>query len=187
MQWNANSYTQKHAFVFHYGAGLVDVLAPQPGEVVLDLGCGSGELTQEIASRGAAVVGLDASATMLTKAQQQFPGLDFQLADATSFELPSRFDAVFSNAVLHWVPQAAAVIRHVHHHLKPGGRFVAEFGGQGNVGRIVQTLLAQLHRHGYPQAQADWWYFPTVGEYTALLEQQASGCGWPSTTTGTRP
>ncbi|MCR5889212.1 methyltransferase domain-containing protein [Hymenobacter sp. J193] len=172
MHWNADSYTQKHAFVSQYGAGLVEVLSPQPGEWVLDLGCGAGELAQEIASRGANVVGLDASADMLTKAREQFPALDFRLADAATFELSERFDAVFSNAALHWVPQAEAVVRQVYQHLQPGGRFVAELGGKGNVGHIVETLLRQLHQHGYPHASADWWYFPSVAKYTALLEQQ---------------
>jgi trans-aconitate methyltransferase len=172
MQWNADSYTQKHAFVFQYGAGLVDVLAPQAGERVLDVGCGSGELTQEIAGRGAAVVGLDSSADMLAKARKQFPGLDFRLGDATNFELPERFDAIFSNAALHWVPQATAAIRQMHRHLKPGGRLVAELGGQGNVGQIVTAVLRQLKLRGYPLAEANWWYFPSLGEYAALLEKQ---------------
>jgi trans-aconitate methyltransferase len=172
MQWNADSYTQKHAFVFRYGAGLVDVLAPEPGELVLDLGCGSGELAQEIASRGAAVVGLDASAEMLAKAHQQFPDLDFRLGDAARFELPERFDAIFSNAALHWVPDAAGAIRQMHRHLKPGGRLVAEMGGQGNVGQIVAAVLRQLKQRGYGLAEANWWYFPSVGEYATLLERQ---------------
>ncbi|WP_022823118.1 class I SAM-dependent methyltransferase [Hymenobacter norwichensis] len=171
MQWNADSYVQKHAFVFQYGTGLVDLLAPKPNESILDLGCGSGELTQEIASHGATVMGLDASAAMIAKAQQQFPALDFRIADATDFELPERFDAVFSNAVLHWVPEASAVIQQIHRHLKPSGRLVAEFGGQDNVGQIVTALLRHLHESGYKQAQANWWYFPSVGEYASLLEK----------------
>lgn len=171
MQWNADSYTQKHAFVFQYGAGLVDLLAPRAGELVLDLGCGSGELAQEIAGYGAQVVGLDASADMLAKARQQFPDLDFRLGDAAGFELPERFDAIFSNAALHWVPAAEAAIRQMRRHLKPGGRLVAEMGGQGNVGQIVAAVLRQLQQRGYPLAEADWWYFPSVGEYAALLEK----------------
>ena len=172
MQWNANYYTQKHAFVFEHGASLVELLAPLPEELVLDLGCGSGELTQEIASKGAGIVGLDASADMLAKAREQFPSLDFRLGNATNFELPERFDAIFSNAVLHWVPEAAAAIRQMHRHLKPGGRLVAELGGQGNVGHIVNAVLRHLHRRGYLPARADWWFFPSVGEYTTLLEAQ---------------
>lgn len=171
MQWNADSYVRKHAFVFEYGTGLVELLAPQPGELVLDLGCGSGELTREIASRGATVVGLDASADMLAKARQQFPALDFRLGDATRFELPEHFDAIFSNATLHWVTDATAASRQMYRHLKPGGRLVAELGGLGNVGRIVGAVLGQLQARGYGLARAGWWYFPSVGEYAALLER----------------
>jgi trans-aconitate methyltransferase len=170
MQWNADSYVTRHAFVFAYGAGLLELLAPQPGQLILDLGCGSGELTQQIAAAGAEVVGLDSSAAMLAKARAQFPALDFRLADATSFELPERFDTVFSNAVLHWIPDAAAVLRQVHRHLRPGGRLVAELGGQGNVGQIVAALQRQRQQRGYPPGGPGW-FFPSVGEYAALLEQ----------------
>jgi trans-aconitate methyltransferase len=170
MEWNADLYTEKHAFVFQYGAGLIDLLAPQSGELILDLGCGSGELTQQIADRGATVVGLDASESMIAKAHQQFPALDFRLADATTFELPERFDAVFSNAVLHWVTDFEAAIRQIKKHLKPGGRFVAEFGGKDNVKQITDEVIHQLHKRGYNLA-VSWWYFPSIGEYTSVLEK----------------
>ena len=171
MQWNANTYVQRHAFVFEYGAGLIDLLAPALGELILDVGCGSGELTWQLADAGASVVGLDASAAMIAKARQQFPGLDFRVGDGADFTLPERFDAIFSNAALHWMPAAAAVAQRLHHHLKPGGRLVAEFGGQGNVAQITTTLLRHLHQRGYPHRRADWWYFPSPGEYATLLEQ----------------
>ncbi|RAK02238.1 trans-aconitate methyltransferase [Larkinella arboricola] len=170
MQWNADLYTEKHAFVFQYGAGLIDVLNPQPGELILDLGCGSGELTQQLANRGATVIGLDASASMLDKARQQFPELDFQLADATRFEVPQRFDAIFSNATLHWITDYEAVIRQMHQHLKPGGRLVAEFGGKGNVQQITDEVVRQLRLRGYDRT-VSWWYFPSVGEYATALEK----------------
>jgi trans-aconitate methyltransferase len=172
MKWNTDSYTQKHAFVFQYGAGLLELLAPEPGQLILDLGCGSGELTQHIADSGAEVIGIDASADMIAKALQQFPKLDFRVADGASFELPERFDAIFSNAALHWMTQPEAVARQMHKHLKPGGRLVAELGGQCNVEQIVNAVLRQLHQRGYTQARADWWYFPSVGEYATLLEKQ---------------
>ncbi|MFD1143798.1 class I SAM-dependent methyltransferase [Larkinella insperata] len=170
MQWNADLYTEKHAFVFQYGAGLIDVLNPQPGEVILDLGCGSGELTRQIADRGATVMGLDASEPMLLKARQQFPDLNFQLADATRFQLPHRFDAIFSNATLHWITDSEAVVRQMHGHLKPGGRLVAEFGGKGNVQQITDEVIRQLGQRGYNQT-VSWWYFPSVGEYASVLEK----------------
>lgn len=171
MQWNADTYTQKHAFVFEYGAGLIDLLAPKPGELILDLGCGSGELTQQLADSGAKVIGLDASADMIAKAHEQFPALDFRVGDGATFELPERFDAVFSNAALHWMPAAAAVVQQIHRPLKPGGRLVAEMGGQGNVAQIINALLRHLHQRGHTHIRTEWWYFPSPGEYATLLEQ----------------
>ncbi|GAB3266335.1 class I SAM-dependent methyltransferase [Larkinella harenae] len=170
MHWNADLYTEKHAFVHQYGLGLLDLLAPQPGELILDLGCGSGELTQQLAERGATVVGLDASETMITKARQQFPALDFQLADAAAFELPHYFDAIFSNAALHWMTDYEAVVRRMKHHLRPGGRLVAEFGGKGNVQHITDELTHQLRKRGY-DLTVSWWYFPSVGDYASVLEK----------------
>lgn len=170
MHWNTDLYTGKHAFVFQYGAGLIDLLAPQPNELILDLGCGSGELTQQIADRGASVVGLDASESMIAKARQQFPALDFQLADAATFELPQRFDAIFSNAALHWMTDYEAVVQRMKHHLKPGGRLVAEFGGKGNVQQITDELVRQLQNQAY-DLTVSWWYFPSVGEYASVLEK----------------
>jgi trans-aconitate methyltransferase len=173
MLWNADSYTQKHAFVFGYGESVVELLDPRPGELVLDLGCGSGELTQRIAQLGATVVGLDASPEMVALARQQFPELAFRVADASTFDFPEQFDAVFSNATLHWIPAATAVAQRIYQHLRPGGRFVAELGGRGNVAQIIAATLHQLRRHGHPHPQgADWWYFPSVGEYASLLETQ---------------
>ena len=173
MHWNAATYTQNHAFVFNYGESVVALLAPQPGELILDVGCGSGELTQQLAQAGATVVGIDASPEMVALARQQFPALDVRLADATTLDLPERFDAVFSNAALHWMPEATAVAQRLYQHLKPGGRLVAELGGRGNVAQLIAATLHQLRLHGHPRPQgADWWYFPSVGEYAALLESQ---------------
>ncbi len=170
MNWNADLYTQKHAFVFHYGTGLIDLLAPQPGERIIDVGCGTGELTRQLADRGASVVGIDAAEPMIAKARMQFPDLDLRVADITTVELPERFDAIFSNAVLHWVTDYDPAIRQMKKHLKPGGRLVAEFGGQNNVKQITDEVLRQLQKRGYTQ-DIDWWYFPSVGEYASALER----------------
>lgn len=170
MNWNADLYTDKHAFVFQYGTGLIDLLNPQPGEQILDVGCGTGELTQQIAERGASVMGIDAAESMIARAAEQFPALDFRVADITTVELPERFDAIFSNAVLHWVTDYEAAIRQMKKHLKPGGRLVVEFGGKDNVKQITDEVLRQLQKRGYPRAPF-WWYFPSVGEYTTVLER----------------
>lgn len=169
--WNADLYTQKHAFVFQYGADLLNRLDPQPGERILDLGCGTGELTQKIADAGAAVIGADASAEMVGKARRAFPGVDFRVMDARSLAFGEPFDAVFTNATLHWISEAdqPTVLTNVLAALKPGGRFVGEMGGQHNVERIIAALADALTRRGLPAA-VRYNYFPSVGQYAPLLE-----------------
>jgi trans-aconitate methyltransferase len=162
-------YESRHSFVWNYGADLVPLLDPQPGERILDLGCGTGQLTARIAESGARVVGLDSSPEMIGQARQNYPNLEFKLADAASFSFPREFDAVFSNAALHWVREAENVIRCVASCLRPGGRFVAEFGGRRNVGRFLQAAKRVLEGRGY--LYENRWYFPAVGEYATLLER----------------
>src|SRR3569623_1358851 len=112
-QWDAGLYDERHSFVWRYGAGVIDLLDPQPGERILDLGCGTGHLTAQIAARGAEVLGIDASPEMIAQARQGHPQLSFETADATSFGVAEPFDAVFSNAVLHWVKPPADAVRSI--------------------------------------------------------------------------
>jgi len=140
-QWNASEYDAKHAFVYEKAMGLVDLLKPKMGERILDLGCGTGVLTSEIASRGAEVYGIDRSIEMIEQAKSKFPTLRFEVADARELKFNEEFDAVFSNAVLHWIPEPEKVAAGIARALKPGGRFVAEFGGKGN----IQTLVKGFH------------------------------------------
>src|SRR5260370_34115148 len=132
-EWDAGLYTGKHSFVYEFGRELVALLAPQRGECILDLGCGSGQLTQAIAESGARVTGLDNSASMIDTASRAYPNLSFVLADAKDFLFDEPFDAGFSNASLLWVKPPEKVIEGVRKCLRPGGRFVADFRGQGNV------------------------------------------------------
>jgi trans-aconitate methyltransferase len=168
-EWDAGLYDGKHAFVWKHGASLVELLAPKAGERVLDLGCGTGHLTAAIAAAGAAVVGLDRSAEMLGQARAAYPHLEFVRGDARDFAFDQPFDAVFSNATLHWVRPPEAAARCVRDALKPGGRFVAEFGGRGNVRAVAAALRAAAERLGLPPQEPPW-YFPGVGEYAAVLE-----------------
>ena len=169
MNWDSESYTQKHAFVFQYGEGLLDLLNPQPDERILDLGCGSGELTQRIADRGGRVVGIDSSVTMLDKARAQFPGLALHQMDATTFLFQEPFDAIFSNAVLHWVLDYESAVRQMASALKPDGRLVIELGGKDNVALIVEAVARRLGERGY--SFSPFWFFPSIGEYTPVLER----------------
>jgi len=164
--------TKKHDFVFKYGEDLVDLLAPKAHETILDLGCGTGYLTHLIAQSGAKVIGIDSSAEMIGKAKNTYDNLDFSVLSATDFNFQNSLDAVFSNAVLHWILDKEAVLKCVAVSLKTGGRFVAEFGGLNNVSNIVNALRKVLQVHNYPEkANLEIWYFPSLGEYCSLLEK----------------
>ena len=171
--WDPALYDSKHAYVFGYGEQVVDMLAPQPGERILDLGCGTGHLTARIAESGATVHGVDASAEMIETAKQQYAGILFEVADARTMEFAEPFDAVFSNAALHWIHEADRVVRRIAVALRDGGRFVAEFGGKGNVGAIETGIRHGLEVVGVsPASVFPIWYFPSIGEYTQLLERK---------------
>jgi len=172
-KWNANLYDDKHNFVFKYGEDVVHQLAPRQGERILDIGCGTGHLTNLIARAGARVTGIDNSVSMIERAQAAYPDLDFRVMPATEFQFDALFDAIFSNAVLHWVLDKDSAIDCIYHHLRPGGRLVLEMGGKGNVEEIVVTTRKVLTRHGfYQNAATQLWYFPSLGEYTSLLEKR---------------
>ncbi len=163
-QWDAQRYQSRHSYVFRHGEALVDSLAPRAGERIIDLGCGAGQLTARIASAGAAVIGIDRSPEMIAQARANFPELDFRIGEATDFSVGEAVDAVFSNAVLHWVRDARASAECVARALRPGGRFVLEMGGRGN----TQTLLDMVCEVVGPVEIP--WFFPSVGEYAAVLE-----------------
>ena len=147
------------------------MLDAKPGERILDLGCGTGHLTARIQKSGALVIGIDSSKDMVAQAKENFPGIKFSVADATNFYFDEPFDAVFSNAVLHWIKDQDALIKNVYDNLKPGGRFVAEMGGRGNMGKLISAAQLVLLKHGYvDQAASVLWYFPGLGEYTKKLE-----------------
>jgi trans-aconitate methyltransferase len=171
--WNANLYDEKHSFVFKYGEDLVELLNPQPGERVLDLGCGTGYLTSIIAASGATVVGIDNSMEMVTKAKTEYPHLEFQVQNATGFHFDEHFDAIFSNAVLHWIQEKEEVAECIYNNLKKNGRLVLEMGGKNNVARIVRALQKSLVKNGCEEnAAISLWYFPSLGEYASLLESK---------------
>jgi trans-aconitate methyltransferase len=167
--WNTSAYAAHGRFVADLAAGVVDLLAPQPGERILDLGCGDGALTKQLAATGAIVTGVDSSPTMVAAARAR--GLDIHHASATALPYENRFDAVFSNAALHWIRDASAVLRGVHRALKPGGRFVAEMGGQGNIAAIRTALQAVLAPLGIDAEEAAASFFPSPALYRRLLEE----------------
>jgi trans-aconitate methyltransferase len=171
MKWNAELYDNKHAFVSQYGESVLELLDVKAGERILDLGCGTGDLSKQIQEHGAEVIGIDASPEMIAKAKGKYPDVDFSVADAMSFHFDEPFDAVFTNATLHWIKNADAVIRNAYNSLKPGGRFVGEFGGKGNMQVMIAATTAVLKKHDYLRSEdINPWYFPSVAEYAAKLE-----------------
>ena len=166
--WDPETYARNARFVSDLGAGLVHLLAPQPGERILDLGCGDGVLTVSLVAAGCDVVAVDSSAAQVAAARAR--GLDARVANAEMLEFTAEFDAVFSNAALHWMRNPNAVLTSVHNALKPGGRFVAELGGADCVITIRTALTEALARRGLDAAACDPWFFPTAVDYRARLE-----------------
>ncbi len=171
-QWDVARYEASHSYVWKFGEDLLTVLAPQAGDRIVDLGCGSGQLTEKIAASGAHAIGIDYSPDMIAQARINYPAarytnLEFRLADATSFMLDPSADAVFSNAALHWVKDQSAAIAAIARALKPGGRFIAELGGRGNIGAIMESLGTIL---GGAAEEKSPWNFPSICEYARLLE-----------------
>jgi trans-aconitate methyltransferase len=170
-KWNAGLYDDKHSFVWKMASGVVELLEPKAGELILDLGCGTGHLTAKIAESGAHVTGVDRSLEMVRQARENHPMLEFTVMDAREIKLPAPVDAIFSNATLHWVKEPELVIAGVERGLKPGGRFVAEFGGRGNTATLTDALEDAWENVGMTGGAPMPWYYPSVGEYAGLLEK----------------
>ena len=166
--WDPNQYARTARFVADLGQPVVDLLDPRPGERILDLGCGDGPLTAKLAEMGVDVVGVDSSAEQIAAAKKL--GLDARVMDGAHLTFENEFDAVFSNATLHWILDADAVIGGVFRALKPGGRFVAEMGGENNVVTIKRGLIAALNKRDIDGEALVPWYFPGPAEYGPRLE-----------------
>lgn len=166
--WNPAQYSEQARFVSDLGNAAVELLAPRTGERILDLGCGDGALTKCFVDTGCRVLGIDASPEMVAAARDL--GIEARVADGQNLQFENEFDAVFSNAALHWMTQPERVLNGVWRSLKPGGRFVGEFGGRGNVATIVGALEAALGDRGVDAKPLNPWFFPGAEDYRARLE-----------------
>jgi trans-aconitate methyltransferase len=171
-EWDAKLYNAKHDFVWKYGSDVVSLLEPRAGERILDLGCGTGHLTAQIAESGAQVTGVDRSAEMVAAARLAYPNLKFEISDARNLTFREEFDAVFSNATLHWIHEPELVLQGVCRALRKGGRFVAELGGKGNIRAMQDAFDRALVEIGAAKdGEVRPWYYPSVSEYSTLAER----------------
>lgn len=170
--WNPRLYDKNHAFVSKYGNQLIELLEPKSNEKILDLGCGTGDLADILYHKKVDVTGVDKSENMILQAKDKFPHINFFVKDATNLGYNSEFDAVFSNATLHWVLEAEQALTSIFISLKQNGRFIAEFGGKGNIQTIVDEINAQFTALGLNDfLRRSPWYFPSIGEYSSLMEK----------------
>lgn len=169
--WDAQLYDSKHNFVTNYGNSVVELLNPQPHETILDLGCGSGDLTANIATKTTKAVGIDFSYEMIARAKSNHVGIEFIQHNAEEvLPFDYQFDAIFSNAALHWMINANAVAKNMAQALKPNGRLVLEMGGKGNIETIIKAISSAANNydiHNLPIFN----FFPSIAEYSTILEQ----------------
>ena len=169
-EWSASEYSKNASFVAEYGSSLLDILDPNPNDFILDLGCGDGVLTKKIADKGARVIGIDTSPSLL--AASRVLGLEVYEMDGQAINFDRQFTAVFTNAALHWMPNAEAVLDGVSRVICPGGRFVGEFGGHGNVAAISTAIISGLKSQNIDNATQRFpWFFPSKDYYCNLLEK----------------
>lgn len=166
--WNADRYVKNAAFVSEYGSAVANLLGDISGKKVLDLGCGDGRLTQELKDKGAKVIGIDASESMIDSAQSK--GLEAYVLDALEMEYKETFDSVFTNATLHWIPNHPLLTSKVYDAIIPGGEFVGEFGGHGNVAAVNTAIRATLVRFGLPWEGKKPVTYPSVQKFKGILE-----------------
>ncbi len=169
MEWNSSLYDKKHDFVAEYGKGLLEFIPKNDEQTILDLGCGTGTLTAQLADLCSKVVGVDSSQNMIDKAKKQFGNIEFLVCDALTLPFEEEFDVVFSNAVFHWINDHNTLLKNIHKALKPQGLLVCEFGASGNIATIENAFIKVCQKLGYSYEPK--FNFPTVETFEEMLEK----------------
>jgi trans-aconitate methyltransferase len=169
MKWDSGLYDNKHDFVAEYGRGLLEYVPQNSAQRILDIGCGTGTLTAQLAERCAYVLGIDSSPEMIEKARGQFPHIDFQVVDALALPYDHEWDVAFSNAVFHWILDHDRLLDKIQRSLKPSGILVCEFGAQGNIETIERGFSAAFNEFGHTYRSK--FNFPSVEAFSALLRK----------------
>lgn len=169
MEWNSTLYDKKHDFVAEYGKGLLEFVPQNTKQSILDLGCGTGALTAELAELRERIVGVDGSQNMINKAREEFGDIEFKVCDALALPFEKEFDVVFSNAVFHWISDHDALLKNIHKALKPQGLLVCEFGASGNIATIENAFAKACNSLGYGYEAK--FNFPTAEDFGNLLEK----------------
>lgn len=169
MEWNASLYDDKHRFVAEYGKDLLECIPHDPEQAILDLGCGTGILTARLFNLGNRVVGIDSSHSMIEKAKDQFPEIEFRVCNALDLPFEQEFDVVFSNAVFHWIDDHDLLIKNIYKSLHDGGLLICEFGAHGNIKTIEIAFSEICNTYGYHYTSG--FNFPTVDDFAQMLEK----------------
>lgn len=170
--WSPDLYKSNHSFVYNYGRDLLNLLDPVAGETILDLGCGTGELTFEISKKTSLVTGIDASEKMLSDAKKNYPDIEFLNVNALEMDYQNKFDKVFSNAVFHWIFEQEKFLKNIYNSLKSGGKLIFEMGGKDNAAAVITNVQKSLIKRGFTKnAEKQITFFPSLGEYSSLLEK----------------
>lgn len=167
MEWNSTLYNDKHDFVAEYGKGLLEYIPDNKEQTILDLGCGTGILTAQLNHFGSRVVGVDGSQSMIDKAKEQFPYMEFRVCDALNLPFEQEWDIVFSNAVFHWIDDHNSLLSNIYNALKPKGLLICEFGAAGNIATIEKAFKEACKELGYPYQSK--FRFPTAEDFSQSL------------------
>jgi trans-aconitate methyltransferase len=170
LDWDVQLYQKNHSFVPEYGKALLAYLPEDGNTAILDLGCGDGVLTSELAKKYRRVVGVDRSEPMISAARARNPGIDFRVMDALDMPFDNEYDVVFSNAVFHWIPDQPRLLAQIYKALKREGFLVCEFGAYGNVGRIMAAVATVLASIG--SAMSTRFFYPKAEDYAQMLKNE---------------